>query len=47
MDETALLACIDWVWNGFEIDLKRDGGVHRRKCSGLSPKTIDASGVFC
>jgi 2-oxo-3-hexenedioate decarboxylase len=82
MDETALLACIDWVWHGFEIvqsifpgwkfsapdtvvafglhgalligprhsiathaedwnrtlstfeiDLKRDGGVHRRKCS--------------
>jgi hypothetical protein len=22
-------------------------GVQRRKCSGLSPKTIDASGVFC
>ena len=29
MDETALLACIDWVWHGFEIVAFPDGSFQR------------------
>jgi len=40
MDETALLACIDWVWHGFEIVPFPDGSFQRPTRSWRSACTV-------